>query len=349
MKTHRKFRSRGRALLAWTAALLVTIQIAVSGYMECTHPEVYDPEYRDRLVVLKRCVAESPRDPLLLIVGSSRITTDVRPEVLGEMRTPAGEKAVPFNFSHTGSGPLLNLTLLHRLERQGHVPRWVVLEMVPSLLGASGQSMAARVSLAGDLPLMSRYMPRAKLYSWYAWERMNASWSHRHAYTRQCAPALLYLDATWDMMPLGPLGGSARFERSNITVEEMSGRVAGVKAEYFGGLQHLKVAEAPNRATREFIEFCGQRGIPVVLLLTPESSTFRGWYTEETQRVVRDYCDTLRNEYDVPIVDSREWLADDRFVDGHHLFVDAAAEFTTRLQANVLQPLVEGQWNRGAK
>jgi hypothetical protein len=320
--------------------MFLSVQLCLNLFIEARHPEVYDPEYRDRLFLLRQRVRDAPERPLLLVVGSSRVMTDFRPEILPPLVTTRGETALVFNFSHTGAGPLLNLTVLHRLHQEGFSPQWLVLEIVPSLLGVSGQSMVARGAEAGDLSLLRHHMSPWKLYGTYAVERLAASFNHCHAFLRHCAPALLCRDATWDSVPLDPLGGVTGCTKPQIGPDEIRRRTAVVRSQYFPGLQSLRIANVPDRAMRELLEHCRQYHIEVVLLLAPESSEFRSWYPTRAQNTINRYCDLLSAEYGVSTINARDWLPDECFVDGHHADSKGAAEFSSRLGREVLQPLV---------
>ena len=337
----RRCRGHYRSAVLWTAAAYLACQVALALYTEAQIPEIYDREYRDRLMLLRQRVKEDPVRPLLLVVGSSRITTDFRPETLPPLHTAAGEQPLPFNLSHSGSGPLLNLMLLRRVLREGFTPRWVVVEVVPSLLGTSGRSSAAKLAQAGDLPTLHRYVRPWKLYGHYLYERLGANLSHRDAYVRHWLPGQLANDATWDAMPLDAQGGSATNDEP--TSEEVRRRTAVVRSQYYAGLRQLRVEDMPDRAMRELLDLCRSRHIEVVLLLAPESSEFRGWYSAESKAAVEDYVARVHREYNVPVVDAREWLSDEAFLDGHHAGPAGAREFTRRLGRQVLQPLVEGR------
>jgi hypothetical protein len=80
---------------------------------------------------------------------------------------------------------------------------------------------------------------------------------------------------------------------------------------------------------------CRRERIPVVLILTPESSEFRSWYTPACWMATANLLDELRATYGVEILDARSWLEDDDFFDGHHHDVSGATKFTTRLLAEV--------------
>lgn len=331
-----------RRLFFWSSGLALGIQVLLNLFIEIRHTEVYDPEYRDRLILLRQRIAEEPGRPLLLVVGSSRITTDFLPEVLPPLRTPGGERVLPFNFSHTGAGPLLNLTQVRRLIREGIVPRWVVIEVAPVLLGVTGHSAVAHQAQAGDLPVLRRYMNPWKLYGYYCWERLAACCNHRGAFLRHCLPWLSSPSPTWDVMPLGPLGGTTRILHPEVGFEAITGGTAGGSG-YFSGMEDFQVHETADRATRELLALCREHGIEAMLLLAPEAQHFRNRYPPVAQRVIDSYCATLSREYGVPVADTRGWLADHEFSDGHHILTERAGAFTLRLGREVLQPLVEGR------
>ncbi len=332
-----------RSAVLWSAGAYLACQLALAVYTEVRIPEIYDREYRDRLMQLRQRTQEEPARPLLLVVGSSRITTDFRPETLPPLHTANGEQPLPFNLSHSGSGPLLNLMLLRRVLREGFTPRWVIVEVVPSLLGASGRSSAAKLAQAADLPTLHRHINPWKLYGHYLYERLGANFSHRDAYVRHWLPGRLADDAAWDSMPLDALGGSTSTLSEAPTPDEVRRRTAVVRSQYYAGLQHLRIDDMPDRAMRELLELCQSRRIEAVLLLAPESSEFREWYSAESMSAIEDYVARLNRELGVPVVDAREWLSDEAFLDGHHAGPDGAREFTRRLGRQVLQPLVEGR------
>jgi hypothetical protein len=72
--------------------------------------------------------------------------------------------------------------------------------------------------------------------------------------------------------------------------------------------------------------------------LTPESSEFRGSYSPAAVRLVDDYCGGLGREYGVPVVDARDWLPDEAFVDSHHVVRTWARPYTERLAREAVVP-----------
>src|SRR5207247_823484 len=75
-----------QARIAWTAVWFAVGHVAFAAYFDVRHPEVYDPEFGDRLAALSRLQPADPERPLLFVVGSSRIATNFRPEALPELR-----------------------------------------------------------------------------------------------------------------------------------------------------------------------------------------------------------------------------------------------------------------------
>lgn len=336
--------NRAKKLVLWSLASFLGVQLALNAYMEARHAEVYDPEYRDRVVLLRQRVAENPERPLLLVAGSSRIITGVAPEMLPPLESVNGAQPMPFDFAHSGAGSVHNLMIVRRLLREGFEPKWLVVEVVPFLLPAAQQATLAKMALAQDLPVLKRYVGPAKLYGWYAEERALAIVNHRGAFLRELVPGLSH--APWDVLPLEPLGGKTPEPAPDAT--EIARRTALVCTNYQASLQHFHIHESSRQAMRELLDLCRERNIPVVLLMTPESSAFRNCYPPEAQGLIDGFCAELHGAYGVPIVDARAWLADSDFSDGHHVLPEGAKRFTFRLGADVLGPLTKGELHRTA-
>jgi hypothetical protein len=50
----------------------------------------------------------------------------------------------------------------------------------------------------------------------------------------------------------------------------------------------------------------------------------------------------LTRKYGTPVINARDWLGEDDFLDSHHLLVEAAGKFTHRLAEEALLPLLRG-------
>ncbi len=333
---------RARATLFWAAAALVLGHICIHFYREKRHPEAYDPEFASRLVVLRERLAESPDRPLLLVVGSSRLVTNFRPEQLPPVPASDGLVVLPFNFSHTGAGPLVNLMEVRRLVRAGVHPRWLVIEVMPPMLNVSGCSMATGIAEADDLQLLCEYMPRWKAYAQYLRSRVVPHRQHYYAALvgRDSPEAASNPEA--HPLSLDRLGGSSPL-LNEATPAEVRSRTDAMRGLYAPALQHFRISPVADRSLREVLTLCRAEGIGATLLLTPESSEFSSWYPDATRQTVDEYCAALRQDYGVPVIDARTWIADRDFLDGHHALPRGVRVFTRRLNREVLQPLIAGR------
>ena len=122
MNSRRRTGKYSRAPLLWGLAMFLACQTAFAAALDCWYPELYDAEYARRLATLRTRQAEAPERPLFLVLGSSRTALAFRPEILPPLPTRSGPPVLPFNFSHMGAGPLLNLVELRRLLADGVCP-----------------------------------------------------------------------------------------------------------------------------------------------------------------------------------------------------------------------------------
>jgi hypothetical protein len=91
----------------------------------------------------------------------------------------------------------------------------------------------------------------------------------------------------------------------------------------------------PVRAMRDLLECCRREQVPVALVLTPESTEFRSWYSPACRAAIHGLLEELRAVYGVEVIDATRWLNDTDFVDGHHLDESGSWQYTTRLLAEV--------------
>ena len=338
-----------KAVIGWTLLLFTGVQLALDVFVVPNHPELRDPEYGARLATLRERIAEEPNRPLCLMLGSSRVVGSFVPEKLPPVVAASGERPLVFNFSHLGAGPGMNLLEARRLLRDGIRPKWVVLEVMPPQLGDDSQSILLDTASARDLSFTRRYRHPVKVYGSFARSQLVPSYRYRRFMARHAVPGWI-ADEDWrkDAFPVGPLGGDLSqqslgkdFDRvMTVYCTEMA------RKGYQPELQKLRVVELSDKATHEILHLFRRRGIEVALVLTPESATFQGWYSPESRRRVDEYIAAIGREYRVPVIDGRNWLADDEFTDGHHVNARGAEAFTLRLGREVIEPLVNGKLKR---
>lgn len=88
-------------------------------------------------------------------------------------------------------------------------------------------------------------------------------------------------------------------------------------------------------AARDMLAVCRERGVRAAVVLSPESSEFRGWYGAAGFTAARRLADDLGREFGVTVIDARDWVPDAGIADGHHLTPDGAAVYTDRLASEI--------------
>jgi hypothetical protein len=105
--------------------------------------------------------------------------------------------------------------------------------------------------------------------------------------------------------------------------------------------QTLSICDVSNRALREMLFVCHQKGIPTALLYMPEDSDFSRWYPPRVKEQINTYLTGLSKEFAVPLIDARGWLPASLFSDYVHLLPAGSTEFTARLQHETIPRLLQ--------
>jgi hypothetical protein len=341
MRCPHRAAAHARCNLAWGVVCFLVLQATSIALVDGWHPELYDPEYGLRLALVRVRRAEQPGRPLLLFLGSSRTVLSFRPEVL-PLLGPPHRPALVFNFSHCGAGPLMNLMLLERLLRDGMRPDWLVVELLPPKLFRDNPTLPiATAAAARDLPLLHRYVPTWKVYGRYLAERIVA---HHRSQLGLVGEYVSEVAAPLDLraqLALDRQGGcSCLVPEINDSERERQRMLCWSQWSWLR--EERQVCHDSDRATRALLDLCRRERIRVALVLSPESRDFQDLYSPEGRAALDRYVADLREEYGVPVIDARDWLADRAFMDGHHVLMPGADAFTLRLGRDVLQPLVEG-------
>src|SRR5262245_35421927 len=97
---------------------------------------------------------------------------------------------------------------------------------------------------------------------------------------------------------------------------------------YHASLQQFRLGEGLSRALRDLLECCGQEGVPVAFVLLPEATDFRKWYSPQGLADAHCLLAELRDAHGVTVIDATDWVADEDFIDGHHVHRRGARVFT---------------------
>ena len=341
----RRMKRCGRSVLLWSLALYAAAAVGLGAVVNRWCPEVAARLYRDKWAQLCRVAAESPRGSLVVMLGSSRTDRAFQAGLLDGRAGPDGRGLRAYNFGVRMAGPIHEYIYLQRMLRRGIRPRLLLVEYLPPLLNDGGSTRViseenwtfpAWLSPA-DLARLSPYLARpgrkvrgwleARLAPWYAHRAPLNNWLQAqlspHARPRQ-AP---WPHDRWGCRLPEALTASERTRRYQLT------------REYVSSLAHFRMGKGPARAMRDLLETCRRERIPVVLVLTPESTEFRSWYSPQCLAATLGLLEELRAAFGVEVVDARDWVPDEDFQDGHHLDERGARVFTTRLIAEVQRVL----------
>lgn len=326
-----------RATIVAFLATLLALNVGFAVGMDRVFPTVRDPEYGRRLARVKERQAETAGRPFVVMLGSSRTAMGLRPTVAN-----AEDGPVVFNFAQVGSGPVMQAMTLRRLLHDGVRPDAIVLEFWPAFLREDGPfAEEARIDphrlLPQDVPFVRDYFtdtPLAEATMRHV--RSNPWYEHRLRVISQTVPGWLAfdrrLDAPWQK--LDAWGWLPGFEADPPPAERLERhRLAG---QYYGELfHHFRIDAKAERATRELLDTCRTRGLPVAFAWLPESSEFRRWYPPAVLAESEAFLAKLCGEYGVPCLDARGWVADPHLVDGFHLSQPGAAAFSRRFGEEV--------------
>jgi hypothetical protein len=105
-------------------------------------------------------------------------------------------------------------------------------------------------------------------------------------------------------------------------------------------LLSFRLSGAACRAQRDLLLRCREEHIAAALVWMPEGSQFQGWYPPEAETRIRAHLVELGDEFGVPLVDARDWVDDEGFIDGQHLHALGAEVFTERLRRELLAPVL---------
>ncbi len=355
-------RADGRAKIAllWGAIAFLAGQAALTYIASRTHPEIRDPEFGYRLLRLRQLTAEAPERPLCLILGSSRTLCGICPPALPKWPTEAGPEPCVFNFSQFCAGPVRELQTLHRLLTEGYRPNWLVLEVWPPFWPQEGywfdeQHIMQQDLRPVDLSVVLRYfIHRGDALAKFVADTIVPVTGLRSNLLARCAGSLLSPDQRWrelrliswrDGEPSGwrPWQERGPVEQFRARTDEYRTQMAAIEIQTKPRLDHFFISDTTDRALRELLGECRHLRIKTALILMPEHSQLRGWYTSAVHEQINAYLDRLQSEYAVAVFDTRTWLVDDDFYDLAHIAPPASTPFTQRLGRELLLPWLIGK------
>jgi hypothetical protein len=306
-------------------------------------PALRDPLYYDKLAKLRlrqAAVAASGDQPATVVMfGSSRTLSALDGKSLDEQLSARFRRpTLAFNFGEPAAGPIANFLNLRRLVAAGERPDLVLIEVLPPLMAAQ-QPLAvehrflwAERLWADEVPLAVAYgFPPAETRQGWEVSCVVPFYGLRFPIVGRLAPRWRTWALRFEGSRLTDDAGWLRSELQTVTPQQYRYGLTRMREEYRDKFDGLRFDGAPAQALRDSLEFCSHQRLQVALVLMPESSEFRSWYSPTAQAELAEMLGRLTHEYGVPLIDARQWLGDESFTDGHHLLPSGAAAFTRRL------------------
>ncbi len=325
------------------------MQLASAVAIEWWRPGVIDPDYGARLARIRKGRAADPEHTRTVVMfGSSRTQFALHAEELDALLSrELGRPVSVVNFGFPGAGPGIHLLTWQRLRRDGVRPALALVEVLPPYLNSGFEirewtedEIPTDRLRWSDLPLVKHYAPKARAIS------------RRDAFVADLAPLgfrgarILHTFAS-QLLPPTDARNARLFERFELgpfpnplppDFREKATASAGEEYKPFLTNEHFHIGGRGCEAMCELLRSCREAGVPAVLVVMPEGPVFRSWYAPETWARIQHWLEQTSKEFDAPIVNAREWLGEESFIDSHHLMPDGAAVFTERLGRETILP-----------
>ncbi len=338
---------RARAGVLWGLAMFGLILGGTSAVIEWRLPRMIDPVYLGRLRYVRQGqAAELARTRTLLLFGTSRTYEGVdAPALLRSLSDGLGQRVIAVNWGIPGCTFGYNLLTWQRMRRDGVRPDMLVIEVMPSLFHADEQAQVneelAPASRLGhsDLPLVNPSQGnRPGLQREVALAEACTLYSRRYALAWALSPRLVP-DLDDECHPfVWPLNLSSTLEPRHLSSEQRSQALALAYKQYRHPLTHFQTPRA--QTLRKLLACCRASGIATALLVMPEGPMYRSWYGPETWPKIQAWLDETSREFASPVINAREWMAEEDFSDSHHLLPQAAAPFSQRLGREGILPVL---------
>jgi hypothetical protein len=356
----RRRSARRNAIVAFTVGLAVVavVQLAIGWAIRTNRAPLRDPIYTDKLETLRNHpgfatnTGEQPQR--LLFIGSSRTLNGINAGAAeAELTKQLGRPVAAFNFASPGAGPVTNAVYLRRLLASGVKPSAVVIEVHPLLLAAQTEAPAeaawfSPIRLRPDELLFVRQLgvpaktPAAHGYrGWFL-----PLYEYRLPLIDRYVTSMSTLTIPMGVQHLSDKHGYIR--TMDVQPEDRPKMLERAHRQYTLLLAGFRPGGCEVVALRDMLETCRTAGIRTALVLMPESSEFRSWYTEPGWSQVTTLLTELSREFACPIFNGREWIPDVLTADGHHLTGPGADMFTDRLSREALAPWLASFQTGGA-
>jgi hypothetical protein len=343
------------------AALFAVLQIAAAVALELWFPGAIDPDYGGRFWrIAQGRAAEAGHSRTVVMLGSSRTYYGLDAGALNApLSRELGRPVTVVNFGFTGAGPVTELLMWRRLRQDAIRPDLVLVEVLPGYLSSSfpvdetsEAAMPADRLRWHDLALLERYgagRARPRLRRDLMEAAADTLYSRRLGIVNAIAPELLSFTNTKNPLierrspdPFPAILSRQQLDKALAYAcrEQLDKARDSARRDYTPFLADFHLGGRGCEALRELLASCRQAHVPAALVLMPEGPQFRSWYPPETWRQIQNWVELVCREEGAPLINAREWIEEDDFVDSHHLLPRGADKFTCRLGREYILPLL---------
>jgi hypothetical protein len=341
-----------RFVLAWTLLFFAGGQAALGWFITRARPQIRDPEYATVLAGLKARLAREPHRPLVVLLGSSRFASAVRPSVLPAIGTMP---PLVHNCSVLASGPIRQLQTFRRLLDERVQPDYLFVEVWTLYLVQRAHWWEEEYVRRKDLrPVdwsLLAYCPVLKailrqqllenvLAPGYAFRQpLLEHWAPYLLPPRQVTDVTRWTDPQRRHIEDGWIDPPGEPHSPRPGSPEAAGWALGMRC--FS--DPFTVHPPADSALRELLRLARERGIRTFLVLCPDPSVVRGPAGMDTWEANCAYLEDISRTYGAPVVDTRTWVPDEEFTDYAHVARSAVEPYTLRFGREVLEPLLAGR------
>ncbi len=343
-RPRRRAKVTGRAVLLWALCLYAVAQVGMAYVKD--RWKALGPRHAERK--WEHLLARDSHRPLAIMLGSSRVCWDFQAGRLCGMLGPDGEPLDFFNFGVPATGAIHEYLYLRDMLARGIRPKLVLVEYVRALLGEAHGTWASEENFTPMPWTSARDLVRLQPYFSRHARQRNYEWIG--ARVAPCYYFRIQLETEF----LDRLAGKPREPVPDVdqwgacvipptpSAEKRAAHLAETRDAYSYCLAHFRAGAGPARALRDLADLCRRENLPVVFVIMPESSEFRGWYADEALAQSRELLAELCRRCSAEVIDASEWIPDEEFDDGHHVLLPGAVAFTNRLGAEVQRILTGG-------
>lgn len=319
-------------MLLWGGLAFFGLQLLLGGFMEVS-PGHRDALFQRKLTACQQCLKQAdPAALKVIFLGSSRtlhgfaageLTNIETADVSAADGSPSpSQPVVAYNFGARGFGPVGTLLNLRRLLNAEVRPDLVLIEVMPPWFDSGMVELApdriAPGSLSfGEVQFIDRFATsRTELWGEWAWSRVFPCVAQRARLLSLVEPNLLLEKERIEFIDLDAHGFDRLDDSYPATVRD-AGRKA-MEHEYHNLLQNFQLGDLQCAALRQTVQLCQTEKLPCVLVYAPEGPAMHNLYPPAVLASVEQLVADLSHEFGVPVIDGRNWLPEDAFLDSHH-------------------------------